>query len=751
MEAGRRAPIARNRPAPCNATRITVHTCRRRDERGHVPTAAAAGPYHGFMDIGSALRQLGRDMVRIDRSAIDAMRAARNTVGIVTPLALGAMTGHLLTGFGAGIGALTVAFTDMGGPYRLRAFRMVMASLFGGVSAFAGSTSGSVEPIAVILVALWGFGGGMLMALGPAAGQVGVTGIILLLLYGGYPTSPGHAVTQGLLVLAGGLFQTLLAVGAWPARQYGPERAVLATVFGNLADAAREPADPNAAPPMTGAISTASTTLGGFGRDGSNAGDAFRVLLDEAERIRMELVSLNAIPDSSADLTAMRADVAQVLESVRAVLLGDKPTTAGMAALPRIDAAIHRMRAANAKQTEPARLSWERSLAHLDALAGELRAVVELAAEGSGSERVSSAPTAAYLGVTVRGSLEILRANLTMRATSFRHALRLAVCLLVASFLARRLGVSRVYWVPLTAAIVLRPDFAATFTRGVGRIVGTMLGLAVATGLVFTPFWNLPGRIVLIGIFAFAVRSLGPANFSIAAVGVTALVVVLLSFAGAPPDTTVGVRALDTLLGGGVALAIYLLWPTWERSQTPIIVADMLDTYRAYFKAVMDSYLNPPTVDAGRLASARLASRLARSNAETSIERLRTEPVARGERLDRIDGLLASSHRFAQSALTLESGLYREPRPALPPSAERFARHVERTIEAMARRVRDPSSRLDELPDLRADQNELVRETSAAESSISPYEAGTLAAETDRMTNSLNTIAHLLREGDRHP
>jgi hypothetical protein len=35
-----------------------------------------------------------------------------------------------------------------------------------------------------------------------------------------------------------------------------------------------------------------------------------------------------------------------------------------------------------------------------------------------------------------------------------------------------------------------------------------------------------------------------------------------------------------------------------------------------------------------------------------------------------MDGLLANSHRFAQSAMALEAGLCREPKTVLPPMAE---------------------------------------------------------------------------------
>ncbi len=705
--------------------------------------------YDRCMNLASALRQLRRDTTTLDASQIDLGRALRNTIGVLLPLVVGAVSGHLLTGFGMSIGALNVAFSDSPDPYRLRAARMVGASAFGALSVFAGAATSSFEPLAIIVVAIWAFGGGMALALGMAAGQVGVTGIILLLVYSGYPTSLGNALNEALLVGAGGLLQALLAVSAWPTNRHRPERKALSDLFAHLATQADDPANPDASPPMTGQITSAALVLTGVGRDHSATGEAFRALLDEAERMRLELVALNAIPIDSipAEVKDFRACVGRVLRAISAISIGREPDVDVDRLLHGLDETADLLHTRAQEVAPSQRLLYRRVLAHTDALAGQVRASVDLVRKGDEGSRGRRAFGDISLRETARGALDILRANATLQSTNFRHALRLAACLTLASFVGRRLGLTRVYWVPLTAAIVLRPDFSTTFTRGIGRIAGTMIGLGLATLLVFTPFWNLPGRILLVGLLTFIVRSVGPANFSLSAVVLSALVVVLLAFAGSPPDTTISVRALDTLLGGTLALAMYVLWPTWERTQTPIIVANMLRAYRNYFDAVMHGYQAPARVDRERLSSTRQAARLARSNAETSIQRLRAEPVASGDAADFLDGLLATSHRFAQSVMALETGLYRDVPPTTP-DTDRFRKDVDQTVEAIEESVRRPSQPLSDIPDLRSDHNALVGGGMSKLADDDRYRVGTLIAETERITNSLNTMVHLVGRRD---
>ena len=74
-------------------------------------------------------------------------------------------------------------------------------------------------------------------------------------------------------------------------------------------------------------------------------------------------------------------------------------------------------------------------------------------------------------------------------------------------------------------------------------------------------------------------------------------------------------RAEMTILGGLIALATFVLWPTWERSQAPEMLAQLLEVYREYFNAVAKARIDARAVDEAELSFVRMAARLARSNA----------------------------------------------------------------------------------------------------------------------------------------
>ncbi len=707
----------------------------------------------------SALRPLARDVVRVDRSQIALVTALRNAVGVAAPLAVGAATGHLLVGLTIAIGALNVAFTDRPGPYRLRAGRMLLAGLAAAASVFVGAVTGSLDWLAVALAALWSLGGGLLVALGAVATQIGLTSVLLLLVFAARPMTPAQAGGQAGLIMAGALLQTVLAIAAWPVRRLGPQRDALAAALSALAAYTRAPSGPGSAPPVSAEITSAGQILSGAGSDHSAPGEALRALLDETERIRLELLALNDARHrlrrgDSDDPTAGRIDAVMTAAGgvLDALAAGQSPV--GTAApLRRIEAAANTLHALVRETDGRGRVDVAAPLARVEALGGQLRAAVEIAeaASESGGRVAALREAARPPALRPREPAAILRANLTLQSAACRHAVRLACCVAVADALACYLSLPRSYWLPMTAAIVLKPDFAATFTRGLGRSLGTIMGLVLATGLVHVVFGETPGRIVLVGVLMFVIRGLGPANYGLSVTAITALVVVLTSFAGASPEATIVERGLYTLGGGALALVAYAVWPTWERTQTPAALADLLDAYRCYFNVVMVGYLDPRQYDQAAVEAARQQARLARSNAEASVDRLRDEPVGAPTEVERADSLLANSHRFAHSAMTLEADLHNSPAAPAPPEARAFARDVDATLRALVAVLRDPASRLDGLPDLRAEQRALAAVGSGTLHEDDParsagYRLAVIVAESDRITDSVNTMSRLLRQ-----
>ena len=298
----------------------------------------------------------------------------------------------------------------------------------------------------------------------------------------------------------------------------------------------------------------------------------------------------------------------------------------------------------------------------------------------------------------------------------------------------------RGYWGPMTVAIVLKPDFTTTFSRGVLRLGGTFLGIALATALFH---WVTPTAALtapMIALFVFLMRWAGPANYGIMVTALTSLVVLLFAATGVAPAEVMAARALFTVVGGAIALTAYRVWPTWERTQVPEALARLLDAYRQYFQAVRDAYLHPGIEQGAeltaRLDTARQAGRLARTTLEASIARLRMEPGVAPAQIARLQAILANSHRFIHAVMALEAGLFSS-KPAPPrPAFAAFSNSVDATLYFLAAYLRGVPVHAGDLPDLREAHRALLQ---SGASQTERYDL--VNVESDRATNSLNTLA----------
>src|SRR5207302_4832300 len=130
-----------------------------------------------------------------------------------------AATGAISGGVTMSMGALNVAFSDSSEPYAQRGGRMLRASIVVAIAVFAGAVSGRDTVTSVAVATVWAFAAGMLVSLGQAAADIGALSLVVLVVFAAQSLRPEKAVVAGLLALAGGLLQTLLAVLLWHVRR----------------------------------------------------------------------------------------------------------------------------------------------------------------------------------------------------------------------------------------------------------------------------------------------------------------------------------------------------------------------------------------------------------------------------------------------------------------------------------------------------------------------------------------------------
>ena len=684
-------------------------------------------------------------VVHFDTAKMNPWLGLRNALGVALPLFAGVALHSLSGGVVAALGALNVAFRDSDAPYLQRARHMLLASVLMGIAVFAGSVSGRYPALAVLIAGVWALVAGMMIALSVSASELGVLSLVLLLIYGAVPQEPGHAALSGLYAFAGGLMQTLLSLALWPLRRYRPERRALADLYHELSRAAvSPPRQADDAPAATDASIQAQISLATLDGDRSIESERFRFLLSQAERIRLALLALRRLrarllreSPTGSELEILNdflTTCSRMLASVAADL--EDEATPRSAQAGELEVLVEHLDAA-APVANSAVASLFRDLRfQMVALAGQLRAAQDLAvsstpAGAAAFERVESSKP---WRLRLNGTLATLRANLNLQSAACRHAIRLAVCIAVADALARGFSLRRSYWLPMTVAMVLRSDFAATFSRGVLRLLGTFAGLIFATLL----FHALPAGalapVLAIAALTFIIRWAGPAHYGVAVMGITALVVLLLSLTGAVPREVMAARLLNTTAGGVIALLAYWLWPTWERHQVAEGLASMLDAFRIYFQAVRDCLLAVPSkIDRDR---ARVAARLARSNLEASIERAAVEPGVSPERLALLSAMLASTRRMARALLALEAAIGPQGAAPVPQSFRTFANHIDLTLYYLAALLRGSAITPELLPDLRADHGALLE---SPEQTGQPY--ALINTEADRLTNAVNTLS----------
>ncbi len=724
-----------------------------------------------------ARRRFWRLVLRLEYDKIRPPMALRNAVGMMVPLVLGLLFGHLNIGLVACLGAFNVSFSDGGDPYPQRAKRMLLACALVAAAVVTGAASGNDTALRLVWVAAWAFAAGLGVSLGTAAADLGLISTVTLIVFTNRAMPLNMALASGGIALLGGLMQTALSLFLWPFARYGPERKVLASLYRDLANMAGSPQAKNEGLPLTSSTLLAHGSLASLDRDHSIEAERYRSLLNQAERIRLTLFALRRSHPSAGDLSGVPkaktlidtellardvlTQVADMLDSgaladaaVNQARLADRMLALDMPAQNDLDKPRSAKADNDDNKMNPAAPSLPGagmsyaavSGSLLMALTGQLRASLDLAQRAVIVDRAAEVirqPAPRELMAQAWG--QILLANMTLRSSALRHGLRLAVCTFVGQVIGVVFKLPNAYWIPMTIVLVLKPDFSGTFSRGLLRLGGTLIGLGVATVL----FHLLPDSVwpvvAMIALLGFAVRCWGPANYGIFAVLVTAFVVCLLALVGSQPKMVIAIRGIDTAIGGVVGLLAFAAWPTLEASQVMYRFAELLDAYGNYFELLNAGIKQPASLLPKKAMEIKLQARLARSNLEASIDRIRSEPFLQPEHLSLLGGMLASSHRLVRAFMAIEGYIAAsaEPLAAYMP-LNKLAQGVTDSVAAMAEVLRSKPGAvamfLGRPPcDLRGEFVALARQMRAAKPQLDARERS-LLLELDRVVNSANTL-----------
>jgi uncharacterized membrane protein YccC len=492
----------------------------------------------------------------------------RAALAICVPLSVSLALGRGSLGVLPATGGLLGTMTDTGGPYLSRVKRVTSAAVFGGAAGLAiGSVTHGHGWLAVVALTVVAGVSGVLSAIGDIGSVTGLQ----LLVYTALGTGPLGALRPAWHTVAGFLlgviWALILILPGWLLYPHGKEQRDVAAVYTALAELVRS-------------VGTAQFTA-----QRQALTSALNTAYDELLTARSTATGRN-----QRTMRLGRALNASHLMAEAAVALG----VAGTRPPPLVIDTVARLGDAIRDGAPPPMIPppWDQSPAMLtlrDAMAGAARA---LSRDWSPEHR-----TRAGLGDRVRAGLDRsggLAGRLGGLASRLLddfgggrlirlYTIRLMTCMAVAGVVSEVLPLQRSYWVPLTVAIVLKPDYGSVFARALQRGIGTVVGAVVGAAVLVL----LHGTWLLIpfAVFAALLPYGRSRNYGLLSTFLTPLVVLLIDLLTPAGWRLAGDRLVDTLIGCAIVLVIgYLPWPmSWyahlprQYAQTALDVCAYMD------------------------------------------------------------------------------------------------------------------------------------------------------------------------------
>tara|TARA_R110002049_G_scaffold240425_1_gene413822 strand:- start:59185 stop:61407 length:2223 start_codon:yes stop_codon:yes gene_type:complete len=249
---------------------------------------------------------------------------------------------------------------------------------------------------------------------------------------------------------------------------------------------------------------------------------------------------------------------------------------------------------------------------------------------------------------------KLLLRNLSFKSTIFKHSLRLAVTVMVGYALGTLFDFQNPYWILLTIIVILRPSYGLTKARSKDRVIGTLIGAAIASLIVL-----VVQNAYLLGILGLGsliiAFSMVQKNYKIGATFITLSVVFIYAIIRTDVLNVIQYRVLDTVIGAVLAfLATLWLWPAWGFLEIKDSIKSGVAANKNFLDQIALYYQKKGKVPTA-YKIARKEAFLETSNLSAALQRMVQEPKSKQKYRDEIYELVALNHTFLSSLASLST------------------------------------------------------------------------------------------------
>lgn len=248
--------------------------------------------------------------------------------------------------------------------------------------------------------------------------------------------------------------------------------------------------------------------------------------------------------------------------------------------------------------------------------------------------------------------LNVLVQNFSLDSVMFRHSLRLTSAIVFAYLLGSLFDIQNTYWILLTVIVIMRPSYGLTKERSKDRIIGTLIGAAIAVSIVL-----LTQNVVVYAVLAFVslvfAFALIQQNYKFAAALITISIIFVYSFINPNAFAVIQYRIIDTIIGATIAVVSnYLLLPSWEVNNLKQVLLNALKMNKKYLLATQELYQDPSKHKLS-YSLARKEAFLAISNLNAAFQRLTQDPKSKQKEFELIYEIVTLSQTMVSAIASI--------------------------------------------------------------------------------------------------
>ncbi len=637
------------------------------------------------------------------------------TFGVLVPALLFNHFNQLATGVALALGALCVSVVDAPGPVIYKRNSMLICC---GLILLVSLITGFVQPNLYLLFAeivLFAFFFSMFAVYGNRASSIGTCALLVMIFMIEKRMAPQQVFQYSLLILAGGIWYTILSLAFFQIRPYRTAQQVLGECIGEVAKYLRVKAD--------------------FYAEKTNIEENYNLLVSQQiavsqhqDAVREILYKTRAIVKESTPISRMLlltfVDLVDLFDQITYTHYNYESlqkTYQPYGVLEDVSKLIHKMAdeldrvgfavQSNKKYKPASNLNQEleQLKTHIDqiALANPEQNVLVLKKILVNMRNINQrfSDLASYTQFDLKTvikptqNLEFSRFvthqdysprvfldNLSFKSASFKHALRVALVCGIGFILAKTVATGHhSYWILLTIIVILKPGFSFTRQRNFERLTGTIVGGAIGIFILFL-IPDKTAQFFIMLVLMLLTYSFLRLNYIVSVIFMTPYVLIAFSFLGVELIKTAEERILDTLIGSVLAISsAFVIFPNWESDQLNETLDKVLISNLNYLKTVAGR-LNGLPLNMVEYKLARKEVYVQSGNLAAAFERMVSEPKSKQKHAKDLHKFVVFNH-ILSSAIAAVAANLPDKNSIYLPAQFKAARHAQTILQETAKRL----------------------------------------------------------------